>query len=247
MKIGKILSKHLKNVMKLVSSMTQEAIFRFDEDGMLIKTSDDGRTCMLYVELGEKSFVEFGDVELAIGLEPKLILKLLDVIPDDEAIDLEFNKKRTKFIIKSGKTKGTYGIIDTSYIVEPDLPTFDFQALPTAKLSSSVLSDGMKLIGGIDAGVFGIGYEDGCIVVSAVGTADEVELREPLVKPPNEKVMTTIDMDFASVIRTLNADDVSVSIGQDKPICIRHGIGEDGVVMLMIAPRFIRDDDDYGD
>lgn len=230
-----------------INAVVDEAIIRYDQDGMRIRAVDPANVAMVDVELYHTAFTEYQVEDGAIGVNVRQIADLLEKTPDGAEVNISTEDFK-KYSIGVNRFDWTQGWISPSSIrEEPDLPDLDLNAefrLPAVELRRAV--EYMRFVNRNGYTSFKIDTDAPAFVAVCEGDTDDGEYRvtesDGLQTLKLGSAHSRYSNDYlVDAVNVLPDDgDVTMELGEEFPFKLRFSIGE-GQVEYLQAPRIMSD------
>jgi proliferating cell nuclear antigen len=240
---AEITANKLQSTVSKLTALVDECKVRLDEDGLSIQAVDAANVAMVDIWLPKEDFASYQADEELLGLN---LVRFADVVGmggKDDTVTLELNEETRKLRIEIDGLRYTLSLIDPSSIhQEPNVPDLDNVEV---YIVGSELQRGVKAAGMVSDHM-GIGYtEVGSFYMRGEGDTDDVrlDLRESdgveFLDETEEDAESLFSLDYLDdMSKELPSDeDVRVELGDDYPIKFTAGLGEEGEMTYLLAPR----------
>ncbi|MCK5660442.1 MAG: DNA polymerase sliding clamp, partial [Methanosarcinales archaeon] len=125
----------LRDSIKSISSIVDEAKFKITDSGIYVRAVDPANVAMVSLELTSDAFDNFEASELELGVDLVRLTDALDMAERNASVVMEFNDETHKLQLGIGGLSYTLALLDPSTIrKEPKVPQLD--------LATSVKIDG---------------------------------------------------------------------------------------------------------
>jgi len=239
---AEITANKLQSTVSKLTALVDECKVRLDEDGLSIQAVDAANVAMVDVWLPKEDFEQYQADEELLGVN---LLRLADVVGmgnKDDTVTLELNEETRKLRIEIDGLRYTLSLIDPDSIhQEPNVPELDNAEYDVA---GSELQRGVKAAGLVsDHMGFRSTTETGDgLEAFAEGDTDDVVVDMPfgdVYNPADEEESSLFSLDYLDeMAKELPSDeDVRVELGDDYPIKFTTGLGEEGEMTYLLAPR----------
>ncbi len=234
----------LKDALGVIRTITNEAIFKVTESGITVNAVDPATVAMIRFELNKDAFSLFEVTDCEIGVDiPKLHDKI-EMAGKEKDIELELDEVSHKLSIQMHGLTYTISLLNPSSIQkEPKVPSLE---LPVkVEIKGEDLKRAVKAAEKVADYMF-VGTEAGCLLMSAEGDTDSVQLlmgkEQCISMNPGVQgdIRSLFSLDYLSDIAKVasSASSVALELGKDFPILIKFKIADGhGNVTFMIAPR----------
>jgi proliferating cell nuclear antigen len=239
---SKIEKKVLKEAIKTIVSVTDEARLQITEDGFSLKAVDAAAVAFCDFSLQKDAFVQYTiDEPKTVGMD---FAKLLDMISvgGKEEVELKMDAL-DKLKIKNGSLSYALSLPDVNSLrKEPNILEFEFPTkveISTEDIKRAIRAS--KELG--DAIIFGV--EEDNFYIEAENEMDKMRMqltKEQLVSlvTGEQPIKSEFSTDYVSDISKgfSGVESVKIGLGKDHPLSIGFEIaGGLGKVGYLIAPR----------
>jgi proliferating cell nuclear antigen len=195
---------------------------------------------MIDLKLGKKAFEEYESSEMELGIDLEKMKDVMKLASPQDVVDLDYSEREKRLIVKIDNLTRRMGLIDTSAMTDPKMPSLDLPAkivMKTSELArgikaSEAISDHLTLLANAE------GFE-----LSAEGDTDTVKLKLPKDSLPSlecqEEVKSLFSLDyFSDMVKAAKGEGVAICLGNDFPVKMEFDIAEgEGHVLYLLAPR----------
>ncbi|MHB1440370.1 MAG: DNA polymerase sliding clamp [Cuniculiplasma sp.] len=232
---------NLKEVMDILSSITNEAKLEFDVDGLKVRAIDSARIAMVDLFVPKESFISYEtDEKVEVSVELDKIKSVLRLASQSDDLSLTISGSKMKFSL--GNLTKTISTLDT-FVNSPKLPTVDPKNYVVIRKAD--LDKGLRAATDVrDSIKFTI--EDKRFEASSKSESEEVNLvidNENLIEIRNqEKASSSYPLDYLSkIIRAISfAETLKIAFNNDYPLVMEFNFSNrDGVKVarFLLAPR----------
>jgi proliferating cell nuclear antigen len=237
---ARVKAEALKDIIDATSILVDEAKFRMTIDGIYLRAVDPAHVGMIDLKLGKKAFEEYESSEMELGIDLEKMKDVMKLASPQDVVDLDYSEREKRLIVKIDNLTRRMGLIDTSAMTDPKMPSLDLPAkivMKTSELArgikaSEAISDHLTLLANAE------GFE-----LSAEGDTDTVKLKLPKDSLPSlecqEEVKSLFSLDyFSDMVKAAKGEGVAIYLGNDFPVKIEFDIAEgEGHVLYLLAPR----------
>jgi len=241
---AEIQASKLQDTVSKLTALVDECKVRLDEDGLSIQAVDAANVAMVDVWLPKEDFASYQADEELLGVN---LVRLADVVGmgnKDDTVSLELNEETRKLRIEIDGLRYTLSLIDPDSIhQEPNVPELDN---PTYTIMGGEIQQAVKASGLVsDHMGFRSSPElnkEGIMQAFAEGDTDDVSVDMPfgdVYDAADEEESSLFSLDYLDgMAKELpQGKDVSVELGDDYPIKMTTGLGEEGEMTYLLAPR----------
>lgn len=234
-------AEKLKDSIESISTLVDEARFRLNQDGIIVRAVDPANVAMVSFDLLKDAFDLFEATEGELGIDLTKLNDIMEMADKSDNIELELDETAHKLIIRMRGLSYTMSLLDPSSIrKEPKVPSIDLPArivlrgedLKRAIKAAEKVSDYMSM--GVSGDTF---------FMEAEGDTDRVRLemtKDQLIDIKSGEAKSLFSLDYLSDISKIagKASEVTLDLGKDYPLKIRLKLAEGhGEVSYMLAPR----------
>ncbi len=234
-------AEKLKDSIESISTLVDEARFRLNQDGIIVRAVDPANVAMVSFDLLKDAFDSFEATEGELGIDLTKLNDIMEMADKSDNIELELDETAHKLIIRMRGLSYTMSLLDPSSIrKEPKVPSIDLPArivlrgedLKRAIKAAEKVSDYMSM--GVSGDTF---------FMEAEGDTDRVRLemtKDQLIDIKSGEAKSLFSLDYLSDISKIagKASEVTLDLGKDYPLKIRLKLAEGhGEVSYMLAPR----------
>jgi len=236
---AEIQASKLQDTVSKLTALVDECKVRLDEDGLSIQAVDAANVAMVDVWLPKEDFASYQADEELLGVN---LLRLADVVGmggKGDTVALELNEETRKLRIEIDGLRYTLSLIDPDSIhQEPNVPELDNAEFDVvgADIQQAVKASGLV------SDHMGLRHDHGSLEGFAEGDTDDVTVDIDTIDGrgiPDEKESSLFSLDYLDAMsKELPKDeDVRVELGDDYPIKFSAGLGEEGEMTYLLAPR----------
>lgn len=214
-------AKHAKNLVKALENINEDAVFRFDRDGLSVSVSDTFRNRLLEIHLPAEFFTIYRcESSLDLGVIISRLREVTKTLKAKDEVSGSFDQEVPNFLILTANgIRRRVRLVNTDLLKSPPPMIYD-DFIYTAELDSSAISDFMKassnfhtLEVSVIPASFTITSQEGEEEVSMQFTSDDVSLRLEL----SDSLTTHGIVDLTKGLNTIT-DTVIVRGGPTIPI-----------------------------
>lgn len=237
-------ASRLEKSIKVLESVSHEAVLRFGHSGLQCRLVDPGNVYMANLHLEETGFEAVGDGMFPAGSNLENLREFIGKADNDQLVELSFDAETRYLCVEFGPYEREFALIDPDTIrQEPDIPDLDHpnrfeidaKRLKEVVIVSDMVSDHVLIEGDIDAE---------CIRFVAEGDTDtntatlDDELGFADVTDDNCETLLSVDWLNDAVKVIPSSAIVEITFGDEMPIKLRWGYADEHArVEQMIAPR----------
>lgn len=241
--IMKIVSSisNLKEVMDILSSVTNEAKLEFEPDGLRVRAIDSARIAMVDLFVPKEAF-ELYDVQekSEVSVELEKIRNVIRLPSGSDNINMSITGNKIKFVL--GSLTKTISTLDT-FVNSPKLPTVDPKN--SVVLKKAELERVLKAANDVRDSIR-FTLDDKRFEASSQSDSEEVDLileAENLVElKVQESASSSYPLDYLTkIIRSVNfSENLKLAFNNDYPLVIEFKILEADATKtarFLLAPR----------
>ena len=238
-KIMQIKTMYLKELVSILSCVTDEIKMVFGDAGLSVTTVDSGHVMMMDLNLSKEAFEDYKKTnhELCVDLDKmNCILKVGK--PDDRVV---LSTKGNKLIMTIGHITRNIALLDKDALQDPKFPNLNLDnelSMDKAEILSTIkASDDIS-----DRVTLNI-LENDEFLVRIEGDTDNVELKIPseLLNSHKFEKPSKVELDltlFGGLMKSLPSNDITLQLGNDLPISLESTFAHDnGKFKFIQAPR----------
>jgi|SRR5665648_38959 len=238
---AKISADILRDSIKSISSIVDEAKFKITDSGIHVRAVDPANVAMVSLELTSAAFDSFEATELELGIDLVRLIDALDMAERNASVIMEFNKETHKLQLGIGGLSYTLALLDPSTIrKEPKVPQLN--------LATSVKIDGTTFKRLVKAAekvgeYITLGIKGDSFYMEAEGDTDRVRFemtREEVIDivPGESRSLYSLDY-LTSISKAVSAStELTIELSIDYPVNISFNLAEGkGSVKYLLAPR----------
>lgn len=244
--------KALKEVLAVIKTADEEALFKFTKDGISVKVIDPAHVAMVSVNIPRDSLSEYwykteAD-EIRAAIDVDRLAKLMPYGAKD-AIQLTIETKNDKsekgLTVSNGSITATVSLLDENSVLDPRIPTLNmtqYAVLPAIKFRD-VLRTAVLITDAVR-----IEYNTETVRIRAITEEESVDtvftrddMKELKVMEPGK---SAYPLDYlVNIMKTVKADEIRISLKDDYPMRIESYLmpstgGEKNInVDFLLAPR----------
>ncbi len=234
-------AEKLKDTIESISTLVDEAKFRFTTDGLSVRAVDPANVAMVSLDLSKEAFDSFEATEGELGIDLTKMNGIMEMADKSDNIEIDLDEAAHKLVIRMRGLSYTMSLLDPSSIrKEPKVPTLDLpthiivrgEDLKRAVKAAEKVSDYMSM--GVSGEIF---------FMEAEGDTDNVRVemtKDQLIDFKPGEAKSLFSLDYLTDISKIagKAGEVTIDLGKDYPLKIRFKISEGhGEVSYMLAPR----------
>ncbi len=234
-------AEKLRDSIESISTLVDEARFRFTPSGLSVTAVDPANVAMVSFELSKDAFDAFDASEGELGIDLTKLNGVMEMADKGDVIELELDEAGHKLIVRMRGLAYTMSLLDPSSIrKEPKVPALDLPAhivvrgedIKRAVKAAEKVSDYMS-----------IGVRGDIFFMEAEGDTDKVlvELKkDQLIDLQASDAKSLFSLDYLTDMSKIlgKSNEVTIDLGKDYPLKIRIKIAEGhGEVSYMLAPR----------
>ena len=237
---AKIKSEILREVIGVLSTITDEGKFNLTKDGINTKVVDPAHVAMLHLTLNKKAFEEYKTDECTLGIDIDKLKDVIKLAGPGETVEMQHDEDKNRLILNIGNITRRMALIDTKGMSEPKIPSLDLPALLTINTeeakrgvkASEPVADHVELKASPD------GFE-----MTAKGDTDTVilKLHKDLLEKLDckEAVRSLYSLDYlGKMIKTVSSPNIGLHFGNDLPVNMDFDLADgSGHVRYLLAPR----------
>lgn len=247
-----IRASSLKAVLKVISTVDDEANLKISPDGISVLVADPANVSMIDIDLMRSAFLEFdATADLEIGIDVSAFSRILSVADDPEQVSLELSADEKSVIIEFGYVYELELLKDVRKLSISSIPALslpvavDILGHKFAELvkAAEVVNDHAHI--GVDVG--GVFFMDakGDEQIKSVTLRSGHQMQETLSGSfaPSKKVVSIYSIDYLQGLAEAipSAYSVMLRIGTDLPLLAEFMCCDGGRVKYMIAGRIDHD------
>jgi proliferating cell nuclear antigen len=237
---AKVKSEILKETVNVISTLINEAKFKVSKDGIRVMAVDGSHIAMIDLELGASAFEEFKADEMDLGIDLEKLKTVLKNAKSDEIIEVMYNPDRNILEFELDAIEMTMALLDSSNMSEPKVPDLEHKVRIT--VAKNLIDRGLKAASDVGTYVeFKVTPEE--VVIHTEGESDTMNMHLPKDKLDElvceEETSSKYSLEYiGSIIKTVNAEALSIQLSTDYPIKLFFDIAKgEGKVTYMLAPR----------
>jgi proliferating cell nuclear antigen len=234
-------AEKLKDAIESISTLVDEAKFRFTTDGLSVRAVDPANVAMVSLDLSKEAFDSFDSTEGELGIDLTKMNGIMEMADKGDNIEIDLEETAHKLVIRMRGLSYTMSLLDPSSIrKEPKVPTLELpthiivrgEDLKRAVKAAEKVSDYMSM--GVNGEIF---------FMEAEGDTDNVRVemtKDQLIDFKPGEAKSLFSLDYLTDISKIagKAGEVTIDIGKDYPLKIRFKISDGhGEVSYMLAPR----------
>ena len=234
-------AEKLKDAIESISTLVDEAKFRFTTDGLSVRAVDPANVAMVSLDLSKEAFDSFEATEGELGIDLTKMNGIMEMADKSDNIEIDLDEAAHKLVIRMRGLSYTMSLLDPSSIrKEPKVPTLDLpthiivrgEDLKRAVKAAEKVSDYMSM--GVNGEIF---------FMEAEGDTDNVRVemtKDQLIDFKPGEAKSLFSLDYLTDISKIagKAGEVTIDLGKDYPLKVRFKISEGyGEVSYMLAPR----------
>ena len=232
---------NLKEVVDILSSITNEAKLEFDNEGLKVRAIDSARIAMVDLFVPKDSFSLYEvDEKVEVSVELDKIRNVLRLASQSDDLAISISGSKIKFSL--GNLTKTMSTLD-SIVNSPKLPTVDPKNFVVIRKAD--LDKGLRAATDVrDSIKFTI--EDKKFEATSKSDSEEVDLvidNDSLIEiRSQEKASSSYPLDYLSkIIKAVSfADTLKIAFNNDYPLVMEFNFsGKDGIktAKFLLAPR----------
>jgi len=237
----KVKSEVLKGVIDVTSPLVNEVKFNINAKGISLRAVDPAHVAMVDLEIKKDAFDDYKADEMELGVDMDKFASIMRLSGSGDIINLEFDEKSNRLIIKIGNLVRRMGLIDTAGMPDPKMPNLNLPGKVVIKASE--LTQGVRASEAVsDHLALTVTKSD--FELFAEGDTDTVNLKLPkdlLVElKASDKCKSLFSIDyFSNMIKPISGENpVTIMLGNDNPIKVEFNIADKkGHVTYLLAPR----------
>lgn len=231
----------LRDSIKSISTIVDEAKFKIMGKGIYVRAVDPANVAMVSLELTSDAFDKYEATELELGVDLVRLMDALDMAEKNASVIMEFNEETHKLQLGIGGLSYTLALLDTSTIrKEPNVPQLD---MPTSvKIDGSTFKRIVKAAEKIGEYIT-LGIKGDVFFMEAEGDTDRVKLemtKDEVIDlvPGESRSLYSLDY-LANISKAVSSTtELTIELSIDYPVNISFGLAEGkGSVKYLLAPR----------
>jgi len=236
-----IASQKLVECIDALKALVAEALFILKPEGFSVAAVDPSNVAMVTLDLSPIVFESYEATEMILGIDLKKMAGILEMSVKDEIVGLEVDEVSHKLIIKLKGLAYTMSLLDPASVRKgPKIPNLNLPGSVT--LRGEDLRRGVKAVDKVGDYAY-IGISGQKFFIEGIGDTDSVKLeltREEVIDLIPAEVKAMFSLDYLLDISKISgkAAEVTLELGTDFPLRVRHKIaGDGGSIMYVLAPR----------
>ena len=238
---AKIKAETLKKMIDIVSPLVNEVKLNVTPNGISLRAVDPAHVAMVDLEIKASAFEEYKADEMEIGIDLDKLGSIMKLASSNDTVSLEFDEISNKLIVRIGNLVRKIGLIDTTGMTEPKVPSLNLPAKITLKASE--LHQGVKASEAVSDHIALLATQD-AFELFAEGDTDTVNLKLPrdllidLNAPEKCRSLFSIDY-FSSMIKPVKGDEpLTIYLGNDNPVKLEFEFADKNArATYLLAPR----------
>jgi len=229
----------LKEMIRVISTLIDEAKFQVGPEGLKIKAVDPAHVADL--SLSAEAFESYQADEMEIGVDIDKLNEVVKLSGGQDIIAIRYDEEKNRLVIKTGNITRRMALVDTAGMSDPKIPNLNLPA--KVVLKASELTQGIKASESISDHLSLIVNPEG-FELSSQGDQDSVNLKlhkdllEDLEAKETAKSLFSLDY-FANMIKSVGqSESVTLFMGSDYPVKMEFLFADGkGEVVYLLAPR----------
>ena len=248
---ARIKADNLKEFIRTVGSLVDEAKLNISEEGLQIKAVDPSHVAMIEANLVKSAFDSYEAKAMEMGLDIDKFKNVLTVAGKDDMVELEKDDKLNRLVVNIGNLTRAMPLLDTSGMPDPKVPSLDLPASVSVVVGE--IGQGLKASKSVSDHIALSTTKDSFRLVCEGDNQNSVDVS--LGKDQLEKLDSSEDATslfsleyFALMVNSLPSDRIlHINLGSDLPVKIDADLavddmtGAQGNVKFLLAPRIDRD------
>jgi proliferating cell nuclear antigen len=238
---AKVKSEVLKGIIDVTSPLVNEVKFNITPKGIFLRAVDPAHVAMVDLEIKSEAFDEYKATNMELGIDMDKFASIMRLSTSSDIVNMEYDEDTNRLIIKIGNLVRKMGLIDTTGMPDPKMPTLNLPAKVIIKASE--LTQGVRASETVsDHLALTVNKDD--FELFAEGDTDTVNLKLHkdllLELTTNSKYKSLFSIDyFSNMIKPVRGEDpITIMLGNDNPIRVEFDIAENkGHVTYLLAPR----------
>jgi len=231
----------LREVIRTVSILVEEAKIYMGPDGMRTRAVDPAHVAMIDIELEPSVFEEFKGDGAEVALDVDKLKDVFSLVKSDRTVTLVYDDKKNILEIRMENMKRRMSLLDPATLTDPNVPNLS----PSAKVVVPVeqILQGLKASESVsDHIIFRATPED--FTLEAKGDTDNVELRLPKSQlgelDCKEEARSLFSVSYLiGIVKTISsAEEMTIYLGTNYPAKLEFSIAKgNGKARYLLAPR----------
>lgn len=238
---AKITAETLKKMIDIVSPLVNEVKLNIAPTGISLRAVDPAHVAMVDLEVKASAFEEYRADEIEIGLDLDKLASVMKLAGSNDVVSLELDEVANKLIVRIGNLVRKIGLIDTTGMTEPKVPSLNLPAKITLKASE--LQQGVKASEAISDHVALSATQD-AFELFAEGDTDTVNMKLPkdlligLNAPGKCRSLFSIDY-LSNMIKPVKGEEpLTIYLGNDNPVKLEFEFADKNArATYLLAPR----------
>lgn len=238
---AKIKAEVLKKLVDIVSPLINEVKINITPKGLSLRAVDPAHVAMVDLEIKPSAFEEYKADEMEIGIDLDKLNSVMKLANSSDVVSLELDEMANKLVVKVGNLERRIGLIDTTGMTDPKVPTLNLPA--KIILKASEIYQGIKASEAVSDHVSLMANQD-VFELFAEGDTDTVNLKLPkdllLELNAPEKCRSLFSIDYlSSMIKPIKSDQpVTIYLGNDNPVKLEFEFADKNArATYLLAPR----------
>lgn len=238
-------ASNFRAILDVLSHMVDEAVFKFDSNGMSLIAIDKAHISLATIEIPKEAFKEYEvDEEFSFGFNTLYLLKLFKGISGSDELEISSESSENVKVLIYAETPREYDIRNLS-ITQPTIPKVNMELSVKAKLSSKGFKSAVDQISSVSDTIV-ISANEKSLIMSTPKENKEAQvevvfdesegLQELEVKSNAE---SSYSSDYLGYIMSLTkiSGSTTLSFDEKKPVKVDFESQEGGKVTYLLAPK----------